>query len=620
MTSVKLLRDVVACLKLSWRSLIATDLLYKLLAFVLLTPLFAALFRTLLTLSGNSVLSDVDIAMFFAGPFGWFCAIALGACSLGIVALEQTSLLWILAERSQGKKTSVLASLRFAAGNATNVLRVTARMIGWSLLAIAPFLLIAGGVYVWLLTDYDINYYLAERPLEFKIALTVGLCLALALAGVLLRLYSGWFLALPLVLFQKVSPKDALLESRNLVTGQRRRVVLWLALWIGVVIVSNILLTALVGGAGRLLIPTSVGSLALLVTQVGLMLLVMMFASLAINLIATIGFAGMLFQGFQLIDPSAAEAFDQSLVDDTVTPHQRAHPLLTRWGLVGGGLAAAIVAAFIGSWSLKAAQFDDQVEIMAHRGASSVAPENTMAAYRQAIADGADWIEIDVQETADGEVVVMHDSDFMKLASNPLKIWDATREDLVDIDIGSWFDPKFSNERVPTLREVLQLCKDKIGVNIELKYYGHDQQLEQRVIDIVEQEGMVGQIMVMSLKPAGVNKTKALRPDWTCGLLLSVYVGNLEKINADFLAVNANFASRSFVNRAHQSGKKVFVWTVNDAALMSQVMNCKVDGILTDRPDLAKAVVAERAEMTNVERLLTEIAILVGQPPVVVEP
>lgn len=620
MTSVKLFRDVVACLKLSWRSLLATDLLYKLLAFVVLTPLFAALFRTLLTLSGNSVLSDVDIAMFFAGPFGWFCAIALGACSLAIVALEQSSLLWILAERSQGKETSVLASLRFAAGNATNVLRVTSRMIGWSLLAIAPFLLIAGGVYVWLLTDYDINYYLAERPLEFKIALTVGFCLALALAGVLLRLYSGWFLALPLVLFQKVAPKDALLESRNLVAGQRRRVVLWLVFWMGVVLVANLLLTALVGGAGRLLIPNSVGSLALLATRVGLMLLVMTFASLAINLIATIGFSGMLFQGFQLIDPNAAEAFDQSLADDTVAPHQSAHPLLTRWGLVGGGLAAAIVAALIGSWSLNAAQFDDQVEIMAHRGASSVAPENTMAAYRQAIADGADWIEIDVQETADGEVVVMHDSDFMKLASNPLKIWDATREDLVDIDIGSWFDPKFSNERVPTLQEVLQLCKDKIGVNIELKYYGHDQQLEQRVVDMVEREGMVGQVMVMSLKPEGVTKTKALRPDWKCGLLLSVYVGNMEKINADFLAVNAKFASRSFVKRAHRAGKKVFVWTVNDAALMSQVMNRKVDGILTDRPELAKKVVAERAEMTNVERLLAEIAILIGRPPATVEP
>ncbi len=194
-----------------------------------------------------------------------------------------------------------------------------------------------------------------------------------------------------------------------------------------------------------------------------------------------------------------------------------------------------------------------------------------MAAFRQAIVDGADWIEIDVQETADGEVVVAHDSDFMKLSGNPLKIWDATLADLTDIDIGSWVDPKFSDERVPTLTDVLRLCKDKIGVNIELKYYGHDQQLEQRVVDIVEAEQMADQVMVMSLKPEGVAKMKALRPNWRCGLLLSVYVGKLKNIEADFLAVNSKFATRNFVRRAHKLEKEVFVWTVNDAATMSQV-------------------------------------------------
>ncbi len=225
-----------------------------------------------------------------------------------------------------------------------------------------------------------------------------------------------------------------------------------------------------------------------------------------------------------------------------------------------------------------------------------------------------------MQETADGEVVVVHDSDFMKLSGNPLKVWDAQLMDLEGINIGSWFDPRFSDQRVPTFREVLQLCKGKIGVNVELKYYGHDQQLEQRVVDIVEQEGMADQVMVMSLKPQGLAKTKALRPEWKCGLLLSVYVGQLNKIEADFLAVNAKFATRNFVKRAHRAGKQVFVWTVNDEVTMSQVMNRKVDGILTDRPDLARQVMAERAKMSTSERLLMEIYGLLGKPPVNVEP
>ncbi len=164
------------------------------------------------------------------------------------------------------------------------------------------------------------------------------------------------------------------------------------------------------------------------------------------------------------------------------------------------------------------------------------------------------------------------------------------------------------------------MCKDKVGVNIELKYYGHDQQLEQRVVEIVESEQMTDQIMVMSLKPEGIAKMKALRPNWQCGLLLSVYVGKLKNIEADFLAVNSTFATRNFVRRAHKSEKQVFVWTVNDAATMSQALNRNVNGILTDRPELAKQVLKQRSQMSSVERLLAELAVLFNQPATAIEP
>lgn len=612
------IRDVASSLRQSWRGLVAIDLLYKILAFVLLTPLFAALFRSLLALSGNSVLSDVDIAMFFAGPFGWCCAIILGAVWLGIVALEQASLLWMLAERSRGERTSVWASLRFAALNSSIVIRTSARLVFWTMIVMMPFLLIAGGVFLWFLTEYDINYYLAERPTEFKVAVTIGVVLAVISIGVLLRLYSGWFLVLPLVLFENEPPNRALRASKKLVSGNRRRVLTWLVLWIAAMLLANAVSTVLIGGAGRLLIPTSVGSPAVLAFRVGLMLLVLASVSLAINLFATIGFSGILFHGFQSLNPKAGEA-----IDDTHVANEsklQGPVLFTRWQFALAGVVGVLASALVGYWSLNSTRFNDDVKIMAHRGASFVAPENTMAAFQQAIEAGADWIEIDVQETLDGEVVVLHDSDFMKLSANPLKIWDANLNDLKDIDVGSWFDPAFSDERVPTLQEVLQLCKGKIDVNIELKYYGHDQQLEQRVVDIVEGEGMSEQVMVMSLKPQGVAKTKALRPEWKCGLLLSVYVGDMQKMDADFLAVNANFASRSFVKRAHKVGKKVFVWTVNDAAMMSQAMNRNVDGILTDRPDLARQVLAQRANMSNAERLLSEIAIYFRESTENIEP
>lgn len=238
-----------------------------------------------------------------------------------------------------------------------------------------------------------------------------------------------------------------------------------------------------------------------------------------------------------------------------------------------------------------------------------------MASVRKAIEDNADWVEIDVQETADGEVVVFHDSDFMKVAKTPLKIWDATMADLKEIDVGSWFAPEFQDERVPTLGEVLDACKGKTGVNIELKYYGHDDQLEQRVVDLVEARAMQSGVVVMSLEFDAVEKMKSLRPGWKVGLLLSLSAGNLDTIAADFLAVNASFANRFFIRSAHQSGKEVHVWTVNDAATMSTMIGRGVDSLITDKPALARSVLEQRAQMSAPERLLLELAGILGVTP-----
>jgi glycerophosphoryl diester phosphodiesterase len=287
---------------------------------------------------------------------------------------------------------------------------------------------------------------------------------------------------------------------------------------------------------------------------------------------------------------------------------------ITKRRLITTAIVGVIVAVVIGFTALNSVRLEDNVQIMAHRGSSQAAPENTLASIQKAIDEGADWVEIDVQETADDEVVVLHDSDFMKLAGRNLKIWDATLDDLQTIDIGSWFAPEFADQRVPTLGEVLDLCKGKVGVNIELKYYGHDKQLEQRVADIVRAHDMDSEVMAMSLKMEGARKMKSIRPNWKVGLLMSVSAGDLKKIEADFLAVNAGFVDRGLVRAAHNAGKEVYVWTVNDAPSMSNMIGRGVDGLLTDKPSLARVVLQERAEMSAPQRLLLELASLLGVP------
>lgn len=586
-----------------------TDVLYKAVASIALMPLVAALFRMMVAASGDSVLADQDILLFFLGPLGWVSLVAVGALWLGVMALELTALMAIVAT-TDPHRLGLLAPLQFAWMNAWPVIRVTARVVAFTLLTVAPFLALAAVAYLTLLTKYDINFYLKEKPPVFFVAIGVGAVLGVTLLAVLLRLFAGWLFALPLVLFEGVSPSDALRVSRKRAHGHRRTLLLWVIGWILVTGLLSALATALVVGLARLFIPHADGSLGILLTAIGASLLLWVVVNLAVSVFSTTTFAPLYFNLYRHL--GSDERREAPRLDFAETSRDDVRFQLTRARLLALGTVGIVVAFAVGVFAIHSIRLEDDVEIIAHRGSSKAAPENTMAAVNKAIEEGADWVEIDVQETADGQVVVFHDSDFMKLAGVNLKIWDATIADLKDLDIGSWFGAEFKEERVPTLGEVLSACKARIGVIIELKYYGHDERLEQRVVDIVEAHDMASHVAVMSLKADAVNKMRALRPDWKLGQLLSVSAGKLQSVEADFLAVNARFADRNSIRTARRSSKDIYVWTVNDAATMSIMIGRGVDGLITDKPALARSVLQQRAVLSPPERLLLELAGVFG--------
>ncbi len=610
----ELLRDSIRTHSRHWALLCRTDLIYKLFSFLLLTPLAALLAQVSLQLSGQHLLADQDILFFLLGPAGWFCLITVGAVGSGIVALELTALMSIMRTEDSKDLPAVMA-VRFATLRSPGVLRLTASFVATSLLFAAPFLACAGITYQTLLTEFDINYYLQNWPPVFVNAVVIGALLAVAMIGTFVWLFTGWFLALPLVVFENLTPKKAIERSRKEIKGRRRTLLGTLAGWL----LATTLISAIAGGlvllACRWVLPSQTESLAVLTVAIGAGLLAVSSVNLIINVFSVTTFASIQYLFFHQFAADRSETGAAGL-DLVGASSQGAFPFrLNRLRVIVGGVALMIAVVVAGIYALGDVRLADDVQVIAHRGASAAAPENTLAAIRRAIEDGADWVEIDVQETADGEVVVFHDSDFMKLAGNPLKIWDATASDLSQIDIGSSFDPRFRDERVPTLAQVLSECKGKAGVVIELKYYGHDQDLEKRVAEIVEAQQMVDEISLMSLDLAAVEKMKRLRPKWKVGLLMSVSAGDFSTVNVDFLAVNAATVDHAFVRRAHAINRQVMVWTVNDPITMSSMIGHGVDGLITDKPDVARRVLEQRAAMSVRERLLLEFSDLFGMEP-----
>ena len=601
-------REAVRTIRLRWRPLLLTGLAYKLLTFVVLTPVVSLAFRWFVAWSGRTVLADQDILFFFLSPIGAICLILVGGLWLAIAALEQATLLNVLYHRESAGLGRVLQAITFAFSHSRAVLLLAVRFVAHFLLVASPFLAAAGAVYLLLLRQYDINYYLSEKPPAFWLSVGSGCLIAVVLTVVVLRSLSDWVFALPLLLFTDDNVKQSLQISRTLAVGRRVGLVSWLVGWGLATVLVSALVSGMAGLFGQFFV-RSTASIASLLLVVGATMVALTLLNFVLNLASTTAFASILLTLYRRAQPAT-----HGLSEEQAGEIQPVMFQLT-WGRLFAFAALALtVSLTVGVVTISSIQLEDHTKITAHRGASASAPDNTMAAIRAAIAERADWVEIDVQETVEGEVVVFHDSDFKKVSGDGLKIWNATREDLNRLDIGSWFSAEFQAERVPTLEEVLLQCKGQVGVNIELKYYGHDVQLEERVIKLVETHGVQSQIVIMSLKHAAVEKVKTLRPSWKVGLLAATAIGDLTQVDADFLAVNAGMATNRFIDAAHRSGKDVHVWTVNDPVTMSTMIGRGADHLITDKPALARSVLEQRAAMGVGERLLLGVAELLGYP------
>lgn len=584
--------------KRTWPALLAVFVIYQLAAFAILTPLVGLTLRTFLSLSGRSILADQDILFFVLSPIGLAALVFVTAATLAIIAVEQAALMAIGLGALRDVRVGVSGALSIGARHLGSILGIAARVVARVLVLAAPFLA-AGGVVYWLfLTEHDINFYLSSKPKEFWIAAGLIGAILVALAWVLVPRLLGWVHALPLHLFENVPAGQALVASTERAKGQRATLARVLIAWAALSVLLPILGGGLVTGIGRFLVPRVQGSMNLLLFVMGALLVLWGVVNLLVALLQASSFALLVVRLYDRVRSSDVEQPNEGLLREScdVFPFKPALP---------GLLAAVLAAGVLGYFLVKAVRTEDDVIVIAHRGAAGRAPENTMASFRAAMDDGADLVELDVQETRGGDVVVIHDSDFMKIAGESVKVWEGELEELRGFDIGGWFSPEFSSERLPTLEEVLALAKSRgARLDIELKYYGHDERLEERVVELVENAGMAESIVVMSLNAQIVAKMRELRPTWTVGLLTATAVGDLASADADFLAIHTGMADRRFIRRAQAADKKVYVWTVNDPILMSRMMSRGVDGVITDEPALARAVIARRAELSSVERLL----------------
>lgn len=394
--------------------------------------------------------------------------------------------------------------------------------------------------------------------------------LYLAAGAALLFLCVSWVLVLPLFVLERKSLWQSIKESFCCIRRRVFRAFLLLLRWNLSVVLRSLLLTAAVA------VP-----LYGIIIAVGLQSTQAMFALSRAALAIEMPF-------FQfLIDCAITMAqctilamlhcrLRESLPSEPEPVQSGKHHRSTGRLLLGASVAGATLLTFALAFCYLALPRDDELLSMlggvapvvtAHRGYSAAAPENTLPAFQLAIDQGCEWAELDVQMTKDGVVMVTHDTSLRRCTGRNENIYDLTYNEVRKLDAGRWFGQKYTGAKVPTLEEVLDLCKGKIQLNIEIKPNAATPELEAEI---------------------------------RTGYILALGVGSYYDLPAaDFFSVQSTFITSGMVQQIHKRSKTISAWTVNREEDASELLSIGVDDLITDKPDMIQQLLSEDADLDN---------------------
>ena len=551
--------------------------------------------------NGDVIVGNYSIHLWLLTPQGIAYFLLAGSLVLFTIILQGAGL-FLIADTPQGVTVSAPKALRRIMLHTVSLLQLSVRM----LLIVLPFVflmaIVPGIMYLLLLTDHDINFYLSHYPPEWIIMIAVSTVWISAVVCGLVVVLVRWMFALPLWMDGIRPLSKALRKSWHITRGRSRRLLL--------VILVCALSASFVGFITHIVFFGITGIILEYMVSTVTATVHVISGYLVLNtfVVSLIGFLGLAWGA------SVWVLCFRSMAEDNIYDHASVMSVsdfvvqLSVRRIMRRVLPILVIVIF-GSWGLGAFVMQRDVPvnlplIIAHRAGAADAPENTLVALERVIKDGvADIAEIDVTLTLDGELVIAHDKDLMRLANDPRIIADTTYDDIRTVDIGEWFGLDFKGLHLGRLEEFLKVAHGEIPMIVEFKH-GKDTNLVEKTVELVQELGMEDKVILMSLELDEVRKVQELAADIKVGYFASVEVGDLRKLDVDILAVKDHIAKTEFVRDIHEQGGEIYVWTIDDKMRVMELIEMGVDGIITNDPDLVADVVHRFKALTPEQRVL----------------
>lgn len=609
--------DVRTLVSLVWRDfrqsrrpLVVFSFVFELAKVWLIAPVVALGLAAVLSFAGHIAVSNKDVLDFFLTPGGALFAFWALCVTVCLQFFEQAGIMSLVTLIGSGEPRGVAGILAAAFPRPARVAKLGLMKLAVISVVLLPFVLVLWGIYKGFLSRQDINYYLAGRPPEFWIAVVAGSLTLLGALFVCAFLLVRWSFALPIILFENVSPVAALGMSQERVRGAFWRVGACLIGWM----LGSIIFGYLLESGFRMVASYLLGTAG--EKPIGLLLALLILQGGILATWSFITVVGLALVTKRLNDMRKAQlGIGQAEIPTGGAPNREEFGN-QKWRLNLVLLPIMIVApitlwANLGRYSAGG----PPVMVTAHRGHSRGALENTLSAICKAIESGADFAEIDVALTADGVVVLLHDRDLKRVAGDPRRVDEISFEEICKLDVGSWFGADFRGERVPTLSEVIQLAKGKIKLNIELKFYGSEKRLTREVAQLIDDLNFENDCIVTTFNYEAVVDLKHYNSGIRAGLIIAHALGDVSRLDLEVLSVRADWLTDQVLHQAHRRGREVHVWTVNSPVEMARLIKRGVDNIITDDPDELVRVRNEWNSLTETERILLASRMLLGLEP-----
>lgn len=558
---------------------------------ILLIPIMGLIVNSLMAYSGNEVLTNGLITKFLFTPYGILALVICIALATIVTVIELGGLILLSANAYHHRKINPVTIFFLSLKRFKNMIGLGGLLVLFIFLIVSPWLDL--GINTSFISHLQIPGFIMSHIQNNQL-----LNISLKLMTFILALISFFLVfSLHLVILDNQKSKLAILESIHMV---KNNFVLILKLALAYVIFSllllgGFLLISLIGIILISLIP-SITPEIIQILAIALFIILSAFTSL----LALPIHIHLLTIAFYTIHPDRCQAI---LATQTIKKRKTSIKSGVFFILTTGTILCVAILFTLGMISfINETRYD--IDITAHRGSSMEAPENTIAGLNRAILNGADYAEIDVQLTQDEEVVLIHDTSLMRTTGIEAQIYEYTLSEVQALDAGSWFSSEFKGEVIPTLEEVIRQTKGKIKLNIELKGHKESKNLVHKVVDLIKKYDLVNQCVVTSLDYALIQEVESREPSIRTGYVIYLAYGNLNTLQTDFYSIEASNITESFVTKAHQIGREVHVWTVNDTDQLQNLADLGIDNIITD---YEKKMRSTLDELSNEDEYLEKI-------------